>query len=316
MRKELDLIEKIELYLSDELDPVQKQEFETQLSEDPQLQEEVNLQKDLMGGFERIGMKDEISTGLKKYNRSLKIKQLIAVGLITSAIGTGIWLLSQNENKEKVTANEVQVTKEIQKTTPDISEEQLPYIADTTKAIVKRPTQDTPTKAHIKKEETIDQIPEAITPEVNKEEPNAPAISANAGKEEITEPKTSSQPTVENAPVTETHPTLSGQGSFRPYDPEKNTARELFIPNAFSPNGDGLNDVFQISEEGLSDVRCIIINLEGDKVYEWSGLNGYWDGITGTENQRSNVYIYNLIVKYEGLKEFSPIRRGTVTIIK
>ncbi len=52
------------------------------------------------------------------------------------------------------------------------------------------------------------------------------------------------------------------------------------IPNAFSPNNDGKNDVFYVKSTGYNTLKCTIINRYGDVVYIFYGLNGNWDGYT------------------------------------
>jgi gliding motility-associated-like protein len=52
------------------------------------------------------------------------------------------------------------------------------------------------------------------------------------------------------------------------------------IPNTFTPNNDGVNDIFYIRISGYNTLKCTIINRYGDVVYIFYGLNGNWDGYT------------------------------------
>lgn len=50
------------------------------------------------------------------------------------------------------------------------------------------------------------------------------------------------------------------------------------IPNVFTPNGDGKNDIFTISGKGILSLHGEIFNRWGQKEYEWNTVNGGWDG--------------------------------------
>jgi gliding motility-associated-like protein len=50
------------------------------------------------------------------------------------------------------------------------------------------------------------------------------------------------------------------------------------IPNVFTPNGDGKNDVFTITGKGIRSLHGEIFNRWGQKEYEWNTINGGWDG--------------------------------------
>jgi gliding motility-associated-like protein len=53
----------------------------------------------------------------------------------------------------------------------------------------------------------------------------------------------------------------------------------LFIPNAFTPNGDGINDKFVITGiESFPDNTILVVNRWGNKVFETEGYNNEWDG--------------------------------------
>lgn len=52
----------------------------------------------------------------------------------------------------------------------------------------------------------------------------------------------------------------------------------VLIPNIFTPNGDGNNDVFKFQTESIKDFHCSIFDRWGVKLAEINCLNGSWDG--------------------------------------
>ena len=50
------------------------------------------------------------------------------------------------------------------------------------------------------------------------------------------------------------------------------------IPNVFTPNGDGINDLFTLQTKGLKTLDVEIFNRWGQKITEWHTVNGGWDG--------------------------------------
>lgn len=63
-----------------------------------------------------------------------------------------------------------------------------------------------------------------------------------------------------------------------------------FVPNAFSPNGDGLNDYFMVQGNNISDVSIEIFRLDGSLVYEGKGLNARWNG-ADEHNSENDQYM-------------------------
>lgn len=59
---------------------------------------------------------------------------------------------------------------------------------------------------------------------------------------------------------------------------EVNLRSEIFVPNVFSPNNDGLNDLYNIEYIGIANVKGKIFDRWGVLVYEWNQLNTAWDG--------------------------------------
>ena len=59
-----------------------------------------------------------------------------------------------------------------------------------------------------------------------------------------------------------------------------NAQESVVIPNIFTPNNDGVNDIFYVKSTGYNTLTCTIFNRYGDVVYQYFGLNGNWDGYT------------------------------------
>lgn len=66
----------------------------------------------------------------------------------------------------------------------------------------------------------------------------------------------------------------------------------IFIPNAFSPNGDGINDELRVSIPNLRDYRMSIINRWGTKVYESTDIFQNWDGKRLHQDLPAGIYYY------------------------
>jgi gliding motility-associated-like protein len=88
----------------------------------------------------------------------------------------------------------------------------------------------------------------------------------------------------------------------------------ILIPNVFTPNGDGSNEVFKIKSVGVKDLNCIIYDRWGLKLFEWTGINGYWDGKAKTGPATSGTYYY--IVKYTTIKGTEKTEKGFLTLFK
>ena len=73
------------------------------------------------------------------------------------------------------------------------------------------------------------------------------------------------------------------------------SCRSLYIPNAFSPNGDGKNDRFEIAPmESGDEVHMMIFDRWGGKIFD--GLNEYWDGQVDGQQVPNGVYLYMFTV--------------------
>jgi len=88
----------------------------------------------------------------------------------------------------------------------------------------------------------------------------------------------------------------------------------IYIPNAFSPNGDGLNDVLQVYGAIIKEVHFMIFNQWGEKVFETNNQSVGWDGYYKRKAQPSGVYMY--VCKLKLLDGTEVDRKGSVNLIR
>jgi gliding motility-associated-like protein len=89
---------------------------------------------------------------------------------------------------------------------------------------------------------------------------------------------------------------------------------EMFVPNAFSPNNDGANDVLYVRGECLETLTFMVFNRWGQKVFETTDKNIGWDGTFKGDIMNTGVFVYRLEGKdYDG-KGYS--LKGNVTLIR
>ncbi|MDO4930742.1 MAG: gliding motility-associated C-terminal domain-containing protein [Bacteroidales bacterium] len=78
------------------------------------------------------------------------------------------------------------------------------------------------------------------------------------------------------------------------------TESKLEVPNAFTPNGDGVNDVFRVKEgyESILSFKAAVFNRWGKKLYEWTDIEGGWDGTSGGKDVPDGAYY--LVINAQG----------------
>lgn len=94
----------------------------------------------------------------------------------------------------------------------------------------------------------------------------------------------------------------------------------LFVPGAFSPNGDGKNDLFFAEGTGLEDFELSVFNRWGQPLFESSliGMAGGWNGSFQGKTAPSGVYIFRLSYSYSALngRKVKITRNGSFYLIR
>ena len=90
---------------------------------------------------------------------------------------------------------------------------------------------------------------------------------------------------------------------------------DFFIPNAFTPNGDGKNDVFKAYGSSIREIDLKIFNQWGQLVFESQDAQKGWDGYYGGHLQAAGVYLYAVKVVLYG-QAGTIFRKGSLNLIR
>jgi gliding motility-associated-like protein len=89
----------------------------------------------------------------------------------------------------------------------------------------------------------------------------------------------------------------------------------IFVPNAFTPDGDGLNDVLYVRGYNIERVIIFAIyNRWGEKVFEAHSQSEGWDGTFNGKTAVGDVFAYYLKVECLSGEEF--FKKGNVTVLR
>ncbi len=86
------------------------------------------------------------------------------------------------------------------------------------------------------------------------------------------------------------------------------------VPTAFSPNGDGSNDILYVRGSGIETVDLKIFNRWGQLVFETKDINVGWDGTYKGKPQEMEGYAFTLSVKF--IDETTFFKKGNITLLR
>lgn len=92
------------------------------------------------------------------------------------------------------------------------------------------------------------------------------------------------------------------------------TEESFYVPNAFTPNNDGLNDVFKPVFNGISKINLSIMNRWGDIIFESTDKEQGWDALYKGQPVQADTYTY--LIEAFGVSGKYYVKRGSVDVIR
>jgi gliding motility-associated-like protein len=89
---------------------------------------------------------------------------------------------------------------------------------------------------------------------------------------------------------------------------------DFFVPNAFSPNGDGKNDVFLLMGTTISKGKVRVFNQWGEMLFTTDDLKKGWDGNAKGRPQPVGIYVYEVHVTMHNGTEVR--KKGFINLIR
>lgn len=88
----------------------------------------------------------------------------------------------------------------------------------------------------------------------------------------------------------------------------------MFVPTTFTPNGDGLNDVFRVRGDNFTVQEMLIFDQWGTLVYSSNSSKPTWDGTVNGTTTQNGTYVYKIILLTDEQK--SKTLTGSISVIK
>lgn len=91
----------------------------------------------------------------------------------------------------------------------------------------------------------------------------------------------------------------------------------IFIPNSFTPNGDGINDVFRVYGAAIREFEMVIFNRWGNVVFSSTDPSTVWVGDTyDNDSHYVQDAIYSYSIKVKGYQNDTIEKKGMITVIR
>ena len=88
----------------------------------------------------------------------------------------------------------------------------------------------------------------------------------------------------------------------------------IYVPNTFTPNGDGINDNFEIKGENIKSFELWIYNRWGEEIYRSLEMNDFWDGKYGGNKCKIDSYIW--VIEFQDFNNNFKSINGHINLIE
>ena len=124
--------------------------------------------------------------------------------------------------------------------------------------------------------------------------PVSPQVSVNVPAESIDD-EVEVNTAISEAPSQDASP---GEVTDELETPEIAVEEQIVLPNIFTPNGDRINDVFEIKMEDKLEFQIVILNQQNQPVFKSTDANFQWDGtMLNGQPAPSGTYLYYFSAK-------------------
>jgi len=93
-------------------------------------------------------------------------------------------------------------------------------------------------------------------------------------------------------------------------------AQKVIIPNVFTPNGDGINDIYYFTIRGAQCFHCNIYNRWGTLIYQINDINSGWDGKIQQSGEPASDGTYYYLINYCDYKNAPQKLDGFLELIR
>ena len=90
----------------------------------------------------------------------------------------------------------------------------------------------------------------------------------------------------------------------------------LYVPSAFTPNNDGINDAFKVIGGQIKDYELWIMNRWGELVFHSTSLDDFWMGDVNGGSHYAGNGLYNWIIRLKGFNTDAEEHTGTLQLMR
>ena len=282
---------------------------------------------------------------VKKFGRKAGLSPKGRAALITGAAAvlfTVPFLISTLSHRTSDTVQDNRPMTQTAVPQPETANEPSPDVSPKTTNPVVEPKQEetrqilpsadvTTSHSAIHEQSVLATITEVRTPVNSQSAPATKPATANVTTTQPTEtfnlkPKDTSSPTVSSdkksqSDIAENHPQTANniaddnqQTVEKSQEQPEIETEDFFIPTAFTPNGDGLNDLFKVQANFVpSTFEMSIFNRKGELMFLSQDMGIGWDGQLHGQTLPSGVYV--CIIKYTDSQGNIQKKQGQVTLL-
>ena len=94
----------------------------------------------------------------------------------------------------------------------------------------------------------------------------------------------------------------------------------IYVPNTFTPNGDGVNDVWFVNGKNIGSFELNVFDRWGGVIFHSEDVSMGWDGTINGEPAKNDIYVWRMSYKFiertDGTLGFEHNQLGHVTVLR